>query len=63
MQPLAPLAPSAVRPGGVPIPESMGPVLSRRRSAGVNVPFAALVSVLVVVLVVIVFLIVMDLHR
>jgi hypothetical protein len=38
-------------------------VLPRRRSSGVNVPFAAVVTVLVVVLAVILVLIFLDLHR
>jgi hypothetical protein len=63
MQPLAPLAPPAVRPGGAPIPESTGPVLSRGGSGGMNVPFAAVVAVLVAVLAVLIVLIVLGNHR
>jgi hypothetical protein len=63
MQPLAPMAPPALRATGASLPEPAGPVLPRRRSSGVNVPFAAVVTVLVVVLAVILVLIFLDLHR
>ena len=62
MQPLAPMAPPALR-AGTSLPEPAGPVLSRSRSSGVNVPFAAVVTALVVVLVALVVLIFLDLHH
>src|ERR1039458_4094810 len=63
MQPLAPMAPPAIRAAGVPLPEPSGPVVSRSRSAGINLPFAAVVTALVAVLVVIIVLIVLHPHH
>jgi hypothetical protein len=63
MQPLAPMAPPAIRAAGVPLPEPSGPVVSRSRSTGINLPFAAVVTALVAVLVVIIVLIVLHLHH
>ncbi len=63
MQPLAPMAPPAIRAAGVPLPEPSGPVVSRSRSTGINLPFAAVVTALVVVLVGIIVLIVLDIHH
>ena len=63
MQPLAPKAPPALRAPGASLPEAAGPVLPRSRSSGVNVPFAAVVTALVLVLALILVLIFLALHR
>jgi hypothetical protein len=63
MQPLAPLAPPALRTTGASLPEPAGPVLPRSRSSGIHVPFALVISVLVVLLAAVVVLIFVDLHR
>jgi len=63
MLPLAPLAPPATHPGGAALPEAMGPVLSRNRSTGMNLPFGAVVTALVVVLALIIVLIVLGFHH
>jgi hypothetical protein len=57
------MAPPAIRAAGVPLPEPSGPVVSRSRSTGINLPFAAVVTALVAVLVVIIVLIVLHLHH
>jgi hypothetical protein len=57
------MAPPAIRAAGVPLPEPSGPVVSRSRSTGINLPFAAVVTALVVVLVGIIVLIVLDIHH
>jgi hypothetical protein len=56
------MAPPAIRAAAAPLPESTGPVLSRNRSNGMNLPFAAVVTALVAVLVGIIVLIVLDIH-
>jgi hypothetical protein len=63
MQPLAPMAPPAIRTAGASLPEPAGPVLSRGRSSGVNLPFAVVVAALVAVLAVIVVLILLNHHH
>ena len=63
MQPLAPMAPPTIRTAGASLPEPTGPVLSRSRSSGVNLPFAVVVAALVVVLAAIVVLILLNHHH
>jgi hypothetical protein len=63
MQPLAPMAPPAIRTAGASLPEPTGPALSRSRSSGVNLPFAVVVAALVAVLAVIVVLILLNHHH
>jgi hypothetical protein len=63
MQPLAPMAPPAIRTAGASLPEPAGPVVSRGRSSGVNLPFAVVVAALVAVLAVIVVLILLNHHH
>ena len=63
MQPLAPMAPPAIRTAGASLPEPTGPVLSRSRSSGVNLPFTVVVAALVAVLAVIVVLILLNHHH
>ncbi|MGA3184526.1 MAG: hypothetical protein ABSE52_08020 [Candidatus Dormibacteria bacterium] len=60
MQPIAPSAPPAIRAAGVALPEPAGPVVSRSRSAGIRLPYSAVVTTLVVVLVAIIVLIILD---
>jgi hypothetical protein len=63
MQPIAPLAPTSARPGGAPAAEPARSVPSLTPTSGLNVPFPAVVAILVAVLLVIVVLILLDLHR
>jgi hypothetical protein len=57
------MVPPALRAAGASLPEPAGPVLPRGRSSGVNVRFAAVVTLLVAVLAVIVVLIFLHLHH